>query len=175
MTETPTTPLIDRISTAELIKRYGLSSRSSILRWLNGLEIRPYKEGKQFYISRSHLEQLDELASCLRAGKTLSQCLDSEVHVPFALAPHSSTPQAEQSNFIQLVKEIAAALRPEANPIAHWFTLERAARGSLLLSSLEVKQLIGVRPAGDRFTRGSFIFIKSGKIGSSTAWKVEKL
>lgn len=178
MTQTPTTSIVDRISTAELIKRYGLTSRSSILRWLNGLEIKPHKEGKRFYISRSHLQRLDALAGCLASGKTLSQCLEDRkndfIHIPVALATRDNLP-TEHASFIQLVHEIAAALRPEVNPIDHWFTLERAALANFLLSSLEVKQLIGVRPMGDRFTRGSFTFIKSGKIGSSTAWKVKKL
>lgn len=82
------------------------------------------------------------------------------------------------ASFIQLVREIADAVRPQAEPLQHLVWLERAAASGWLLSSSEVRSLLGVSPrtnSRDRtFTRGCFTFVKSGKIGNQTAWRVLK-
>jgi hypothetical protein len=73
---------------------------------------------------------------------------------------------------------IATLTKPEPEPLQHLIWLERAATSRWLLTTAEVKNLIGVSPssllkAGNRsFTRGSFTFVKSGKIGNKNAWKV---
>ncbi|NET11854.1 MAG: hypothetical protein F6K08_02860 [Okeania sp. SIO1H6] len=65
------------------------------------------------------------------------------------------------------------------SPLWYHEELEKAAVGGWLLSTAEVKQLIGVKPyckkASNIYTRGSWQFIKVGKIGGATAWKVQKV
>ena len=53
--------------------------------------------------------------------------------------------------------------------------LDRAASQNWLLTTLEVKKLLGVSPVGARYVRGSFAFIKCGKIGRQIGWRIEKL
>ncbi len=90
------------------------------------------------------------------------------------LAPGSMTLE----NLTRLVEAIATLTKPEPEPLQHLIWLERAATSGWLLTTAEVRNLIGVSPKvqkGDRsFTRGSFTFIKSGKIGNQIAWRVAK-
>jgi hypothetical protein len=71
----------------------------------------------------------------------------------------------------ELLKEIAFQM----SPIKHWEELEKAVEKKLLLSTSEVKQLIGVKPKKPLYVRGSFKFTKYGKIGNQSSWLVEKL
>ena len=56
--------------------------------------------------------------------------------------------------------------------------LERASEKDWLLTTAEVRQLIGVKPKTSKgekvYQRGCWLFQKAGKIGSQTAWKVSK-
>jgi len=49
------------------------------------------------------------------------------------------------------------------------------ADNGLIISSENVQNLIGTKPHGERFIRGSFEFIRAGKIGNQLGWKVEKI
>lgn len=60
------------------------------------------------------------------------------------------------------------------NPISHWEKLQKVVDNEWILSTSEIKELIGVKPRKSPFVRGSFIFIKCGKIGNQSAWIVEK-
>ena len=65
------------------------------------------------------------------------------------------------------------------NPLWYLAELERARVSGWELTTSQVKELIGVKPSckeGKKtFRRGSFIFVKSGKIGNQTSWKVQKV
>ena len=56
--------------------------------------------------------------------------------------------------------------------------LERALSSNWLLTTSEVKQLIGVKPwtkkGESTYKLRNWIFMKSGKIGNQTAWRVMK-
>ncbi|NRB05920.1 MAG: hypothetical protein HRU34_00025 [Richelia sp.] len=58
------------------------------------------------------------------------------------------------------------------------FRLENAHQSNLILSTEEVEELIGVKPrcdAGkDSFHRRCWVFMKVGKMGSQTGWRVMK-
>jgi hypothetical protein len=77
-------------------------------------------------------------------------------------------------DLVMLVEQIAAAIRPTTAPLAHWEQLEKAVAHNWLLTSADVKRVIGVKPKGDSFPRGSFTFVRSGTIGNQTAWRVVK-
>lgn len=88
---------------------------------------------------------------------------------------------AIQSNLAELTK-LMEAIAPTLNlpkPLQVLEGLEVAAEKGWLLTTEQVRQLIGVRPklkASDRtFIHGSFAFVKSGKIGTQIAWKVVKV
>jgi hypothetical protein len=40
---------------------------------------------------------------------------------------------------------------------------------------MEIEELLGVKPKDETFTRGCWIFRRSGKIGNQSAWTVEKI
>ncbi len=74
-------------------------------------------------------------------------------------------------------KAIASSVQAK-NPLWYMVELKRAADEGWLLTTKEVQELIGVKPRTKKgestYTRGSFSFVKSGKIGGQTAWKVVK-
>ncbi|MHC5611716.1 MAG: hypothetical protein ACYTXA_12035 [Nostoc sp.] len=87
-------------------------------------------------------------------------------------------PDLALGEVVQLVEAIARHLRP-AEPLQHLQELQLAATEGWLLSSSEVEGLLGCKPrvkSGEsQFTRGSFSFVRSGKIGNQSAWKVVRV
>lgn len=174
------TAIVDRIATSDVQKRYNLKSRTAIANRLQALGIEEERDGKKSCIPIESLEKLEALDKCLkRPGATLEECAaqvnSGELAVPNSRSPipdpRSLTPDFP---FIQLVREIASALRPQQDPVAPLISLSTAADNEWLLTSGQVKALIGVSPRGTTFTRGSFTFIRSGKIGRESGWRVEK-
>ncbi len=74
-------------------------------------------------------------------------------------------------------KAITSSVQAKS-PLWYMGELKRAVDEGWLLTTKEIQQLIGVKPrtkkGGNTYTRGSFSFVKSGKIGGQTAWKVVK-
>lgn len=64
------------------------------------------------------------------------------------------------------------------NPLWYMDVLERAAKARWLITTEEIEQLIGVKPKchghDKTYQRGTWTFIKVGKLGAQTAWKVTK-
>ncbi|MFB2976915.1 hypothetical protein [Microseira sp. BLCC-F43] len=151
-----------------LRERYGLSSRQSVYDRLKALNIKPVGWGR---ISAEQLNQMDKLDEHLKKGGTLSN---------FGI--ETSKNQSDTSLIVAELTKLVEAIAPTPNPpepLQALEELEKAAEKGWLLTTEQVKQLIGVKPTvrgSDRtFTRGSFAFVKSGKIGSQTAWKVVKV
>ncbi|MEN9567487.1 MAG: hypothetical protein RLZZ69_2683 [Cyanobacteriota bacterium] len=65
------------------------------------------------------------------------------------------------------------------DPLWYLGKLEIARASGWELTTSQVKELIGVKPSCKQgkktFKRGSFIFVKTGKIGNQTSWKVQKV
>lgn len=76
------------------------------------------------------------------------------------------------------LEEILKRISQPYDPTWYMVTLERAANSKWILSTSEVKQLIGVEPrikkGKNTFKRGCFVFIKCGKVGNQTGWRVMK-
>jgi hypothetical protein len=72
----------------------------------------------------------------------------------------------------------AIASRLIVSPLSPHRELEAAAEKGWLLTTAEVRELIGVKPTvpkgEDSYQRGCWLFTKAGKIGSQTAWRVSK-
>ena len=77
----------------------------------------------------------------------------------------------------EMVGVISQQLQP-SDPLWYHERLESAMAGGWLLTTAEVKALIGVTPApkkgGNSYIRGRWKFTKAGKIGGSTAWEITK-
>jgi hypothetical protein len=90
-----------------------------------------------------------------------------------------------ENNLEALVNLIAGAVSqaiansiPTRSPLWYLSELEQAEAHGWWLTTAEIQQLIGVKPTAAKGTlsyqRGSFAFVKTGKIGSQTAWRVTK-
>ena len=77
----------------------------------------------------------------------------------------------------EMVGHIASKLQP-SDPLWYHDRLESAMAGGWLLTTAEVKALIGVTPYAKKgknsYVRGRWKFTKAGKIGGSTAWEISK-
>jgi hypothetical protein len=78
----------------------------------------------------------------------------------------------------RLSETLTSSVQPPADPLWYMETLERANTGNWMLTSSEIEKLIGVKPncpkGSESFQRGSWIFIKAGKVGTQTGWRVNK-
>lgn len=95
---------------------------------------------------------------------------------------HNSQYSYQTKLLDQIIQALQIAIGSKMNPPDPLWSLERLERASSMgweLTTSQVKELIGASPNCDRgrnsFRRGSFVFVKSGKIGRQTSWKIERL
>ncbi|MEG4327906.1 hypothetical protein [Microcoleus sp. herbarium5] len=159
---------------ANLQERYNLSSKQSVYDRIKALLIEPVARGK---ISSDQLDKLDKLNQHLKSGGSLSDFESSRTEIiqTEAIEPATTSINQERENFLELIEAIARHISATRDPLQHYTALERAIASSWLLSTAEVRSLIGTKPHGDRFQRGSFCFIRNGKIGAQAAWRVVKV
>ena len=85
--------------------------------------------------------------------------------------------KAIADSLVALETILAARLQP-LNPLWYMDVLEKAEAANWILTTDEVEQLIGIKPHCHHdettYHRGSWIFIKTGKIGSQLGWRVKK-
>jgi hypothetical protein len=165
----------DLYSISKLRERYGFSSRQSIDNRMKVLKIEPVAWGK---LSSEQVDKMDKLHEHLKKVGKLSNFSDAEVVTPNQIPQNQSNTSLTIGELMRLVEAVASiANRPE--PLQTLEGLEMAAEKGWLLTTEQVRQLIGMKPkvrGSDRtFTCGSFSFVKSGKIGQSTAWRVVKV
>jgi len=173
---------IDPFPVAELQNRYSIG-KQAVYNRLDALAIKPAKQGNRSFINSEQLRSLDTLHNHLKNGGTMAdfnqtESIISPLRTVDLVDGAIELPSSNFSELVALVGAIAQHLRP-AEPLLHLKELERAAAAGWLLSSDEVRQLIGIKPSckkGNRtFTRGSFSFIRRGKIGNQSAWQVMKV
>jgi len=155
------------------------------------LGITPIKVDGTYYISYSDLESLDQLDRFLKTpGAKMADFSKGEITkinpVVEAEIIEQSTPEFDLTASASVIQEIIVTtinalsdkLNP-TNPIGHWEKLKIAAQEKFILSSAEIKSLLGVKPSLKKgeatWQRGSFVFTPVGKIGNQTAWKVDTL
>ena len=118
----------------------------------------------------------------------------TEPEKPEVLTPETSTVSSTKSqieqeqqliqqlkiiadSLVNLEKTLASRLQP-SNPLWYMEVLEKAEAANWILTTDEVEHLIGVKPhchaEETAYHRGNWVFIKSGKIGAQTGWKVTK-
>jgi hypothetical protein len=87
------------------------------------------------------------------------------------------TPQLLKDMVEASTNAIASKLTPKS-PTWWQSELEKARANEWLLATSEVKELIGTKPICEKgkkiYKRGCWIFVKAGKIGSQTAWRIMK-
>lgn len=60
------------------------------------------------------------------------------------------------------------------SPLYVWEQLDRACEKEWILTTSQVKELIGVQPYGDVYEYGTFCFQRHGRIGREAGWEVWK-
>jgi len=166
---------IDPYPVSELQSRYSIG-KQAVYNRLDALKIKPGKHGNRSYISLEQLQILDQLHAHITDGGTMADFQSPPIESSLTLVDtvDKTTGLGKADDLITLIERIAAALKPTEQPLTHWEQLEKAAANNWLLSTADVQRVIGVKPKGERFTRGSFTFVRSGKIGNQLAWRVVK-
>lgn len=172
---------------AKLKEQFNIGKQAEINR-RKALNISPYKdENGVFVITDDDYKTLQLLDSFLKKNPT-AKITDFEINATESSG--SSLVESSQSTGLETIKmnaeietrqldffdeiellgdRIASKLKPHSKDEALlWY-----GENKILISSAQVKELIGVSPKGQEFVRGSFKFIKSGKIGNQSAWRVK--
>ena len=115
----------------------------------------------------------------------------ADLEAPAIEEPVKSSPQPKIESEQQLIQQLkniadslvklettlASRLQP-SNPLWYMDVLEKAEAANWILTTDEVEHLIGIKPQCHHdetsYHRGSWVFIKAGKIGAQTGWRVEK-
>ncbi|NEP69029.1 hypothetical protein [Moorena sp. SIO3A5] len=191
---------IDKFPLKDLQSRYNIG-RTALYERLKHANIKANKEGTRSFVSGEQLEELDRLHNHLEGGGTFEDFEslptgefigNSQEAISLNSSPDSSVDvhrtsswEAEREALEVLIDAIASGIEraninriQPVNPIGYMEQLKMAAEEGWLLTTSEVKELIKVKPhtrkGEDTYRRGSWVFVKSGKIGRETAWRVEQ-
>jgi hypothetical protein len=167
---------INKLPIKDLPNRYNIR-RTALYARFAAANITPEKDGTRAYISKEELAELDRLDLHIKTGGKLEdfQPANNQSLVVSQESAVNEVAPRSADNFnetLQLIEAIARHFQQQREPLQHYTALERAIASGWTLSTAEVRSLIGVKPRGDRFQRGSFIFVRAGKIGAQAAWKI---
>ncbi|MGL6136961.1 MAG: MerR family transcriptional regulator [Planktothrix sp.] len=179
----------------DLQERYGLKTRQSIYDWIKAGNLAlPKDERGHAYATPEQIEVLDQLAEHLKQGGTLGSftpvsssqlytsvdtLIDSSLDTlaPSGVYPLVDTPPEQLDTPMVMLERLVGAIASNIQPRSPlWFheELEKAADKGWILSTSDVKALIGVKPKGEIFRRGGWELVRAGKIGNQGAWKVKR-
>jgi hypothetical protein len=176
--------MIDPYPISALVDRYKLNSKQAIYDRIKALNIVPVSRGK---ISSVQLDKLDKLDNHLNSGGSFASFTEEnsiasrpvdKISFPLdELELHQNIETVTDSQFS--VQQLSAALSHlvkliAPDPLAHYDHLEKACDRGWLLTTNECAAILGVKPKGKTFTRGSFVLLSVGKIGNQKAWKITK-
>jgi hypothetical protein len=166
---------IDPYPVSELTNRYNIG-KQAVYNRLEALSIKPEKHSNRSYISSAQLLLLDRLHEHIASGGTMAdfEPPQTESNISPVDLLDTSTGLSTSDDLVTLVERLATALKPATSPLAHWEQLEKAVAHNWLLTTTDVKRVLGVKPKGDSFSRGSFTFVRCGTIGNQAAWRVVK-
>ena len=139
-------------------------------------------------LPNSHDTQIDTgVATATKLHPDEGRFFFTEAMPTATAAPTTSSPlpnsQIEQllANITSRLERMEASLgkpSPPSNPLWYMPILAKVETQGWIISSEEVEQLIGVKPhcaSGDNsFVRGCWKFVKAGKVGTHSSWRVIK-
>ena len=172
----------------DLCDRYSLSSRKSLYSRLNALNLELAKDSQgRSYATTEQIELLDQLQEHLKQGGTLANftpvtpvVVTTQHRSSLDLTTQPTAQLTAQTLTPEFLGEFAGAIasRLVISPLSPHRELEEASDKGWLLTTAEVRELIGVIPTApkgeDTYKRGCWLFTKAGKIASQTAWNVSK-
>jgi hypothetical protein len=174
--------LIDGLTRKDLEGRYGVT-RSNTYNRIAGLKEQGYDltPDDRGTFSAEQIDLLDRLDRHLKIkGSTIANFprmttrQDDPIGLSYELQDvQDLTALSSMPNWAELVQAIAAIVSPP-DPLAGLRSLDEAAEKRWLLSSSQVKALVGTAPSGDSFNRYGFVFVKAGRNGRECAWRINK-
>jgi hypothetical protein len=167
-----------------LLERYALS-KTQMYKRLNHLEIKLAKldDGRSF-ATEEEVARLDRLHDWLEEGDRKRFMREYTEPQEVEVMPEVSIVTEEEfttqgnlfvhaaNTIIKKIQEFHVSSIDEA--IAGLRALEEVAANKWLINTAQVQKMIGVKPSGAVFVRGSFTFIRQGKIGGQASWLVVK-
>jgi len=183
----------------DLMEKYDLKTRQSIYNWSRALGFELAKDSTgQAYATIEQIFLFDQLSEHLKGGGKLDNFtpvsiavvdtpidtaidrvvdtpIDSELNGGVYQSVDTQIDTANKPGETELLLKIIQAVSGRRSLTDNLKDLVWLAQEGLLVSTDDVAQLIGVKPHGQVFSRGSFRFIRSGKTGSQIAWRVEKV
>lgn len=180
----------------DILDRYGLKTRQSFYSWAKTVGITVGKDNNnKSIVTADQIVLLDELNQHLKNGGLLktftptssAQVIKNEsVHYTIDTIGNNknimktgndvSYQQLELFDaIVNRVTEIINVSPINRSPINHWDELNKAVENNYILTSKEIKELLGTKPFGTEWIRGAFKFVKVGKIGNQSGWKVIKI
>jgi biotin operon repressor len=194
---------IDRYSVADLEERLGIS-RSNVYKRLDALNIKGEKVGGKVFFNADQYQQLKALNLHILKGGTLTDYpplnngkqaepdlsrpsqdklvvsretqdkVDRQMETAIAL---SGVLDTIASKVIAMLPTPSEPMPEQPDPLAQLRQLQEVCDRGWLLSSSQLAPLLNRQslPSGDSFERFGFRFSRSGKNGSESAWRIEKL
>ncbi|AIE76299.1 hypothetical protein [Synechocystis sp. PCC 6714] len=184
----------------QLCDRYALTSRQALYDRLKALGITLSRQGRSSYATPEQVELLDQIHQHLAEGGSLktftpiaettvsfepvNPALDKSLDIVKSRLDNSpDTVRSEldiMDSGLDINPQTIALLNlmqsfNRRSPLDKHRELEEAAAHNWILTTSEIEELLGVKPKGETFTRGCWIFRRSGKIGNQSAWIVEKI
>jgi hypothetical protein len=183
----------------DLMEKYDLKTRQSIYNWSRALGFELAKDSTgQAYATIEQIFLFDQLSEHLKGGGKLDNFtpvsiavvdtpidtaidrvvdtpIDSELNGGVYQSIDTAIDTASRPGETELLLKIIQAVSGRRSLVDNLKDLVWLADRNIAISSADVEQLIGVKPHGETFSRGSFRFIRSGKIGNQLGWRVEKI
>ena len=186
------------IPVQDLMQKYDLSSRISLYNRLKALEIPRRSNSKGVTVDSQFLPLLDALHMRLANGDSMAKAAehvkreynwnpidgDSEEDTDDlpeqepAVNGALSRRQPDQSSLviIDFLEELASrTIAPPVSPVVQMRELEEAAEKGWIFTTDHIQQLIGMRPRGDAFEWGAFLFKRTGRMGRQNGWIVVRV
>lgn len=174
--ETQGTYNIDSVPVSGLPDRYKVG-KTAIYDRLKALGIEPEKRGRSSHISGAQLDQMDELDTRLKAGEAMPSNLttgqtepDRRTFTEQSLNNSIALSPSTDSNLLTIA--LLQTLKKPTDIMANYHALQSACDNGWLLPTDKVRELIGVKPHGDKFDRLGFRFVRSDR---RTEWKVVRV
>ena len=163
----------------QLLERYNLKSRQSIYSWCEaaGIKLQSDEQGIK-YASEDAIAILDKLQSHIDNGGALKTFIKPVTPTVIESDTSLDTVQDTHIDTVfnnSVLGELSKLIVNEYNPLRHHQLLKEASLEGWILSTDEVFKLIGTKPKGERFVRGSWVFNRCGKVGSQAGWIVERI
>lgn len=166
----------------QLCDRYGLGSKKSLYRRLEGIGLQLNKDNGKVNATEKQVELLDQLNHHISKGNSISSFVPLSPSEVLSQEGHSETyPKEYPLGQLILAPEITnliSQILAKKDPLLPQKTLQLAVFNNWELSTSQIKDIIGwkprIRKGENCYTTGSFSFYKVGRINKETAWIIKR-